>query len=327
MKETIIVSMQNEKHQISGQRVFSYLLLVTLLTYSVLQGNIPLISSAMAADQKMYVTPEAAVEDLVASLVKDDMDSLLNIFGRQHEKKLIGGDPVASRANRKLLYQEAQNMHKLRDDGDGRKILLIGAKAWPLPFPLVEEGKNWRFDTEAGIEEAINRRVGRNELSAIETCHAYIDAQVEYASVDRDGDQVLEYAQHFASTEGNKDGLYWEAAENEELSPFGPLVADAADYLEGRDPGDPFKGYYYKIIPRQGSSAVGGRYDYLINGNMIAGFALIAFPADYGNSGIVTFVCSHQGKVYQKNLGEDSDLIAAGIDEFNPDASWSEVKE
>lgn len=321
------MSMQSEKHRISGHRVFSYLLFATLLTYGVLQGGVSIISSAMAADQKMYVTPEAAVEDLVASLAKDDMDSLLNIFGRSHEEKLIGGDPVASRVNRKRIYQEIQNMHKLRNDGEGKRVLLIGAKAWPLPFPLVKEGKNWRFDTEAGIEEVINRRVGRNELNAIESCRAYIDAQVEYASADRDGDKVLEYAQQIASTEGNKDGLYWEAAENEELSPFGPLVADAADYLEGREPGDPFKGYYYKIISRQGSSAVGGRYDYIINGNMIAGFAMIAFPADYANSGITTFTCSHQGEVFQKNFGADSDLIAAGIDEFNPDASWSKVNE
>jgi hypothetical protein len=218
-------------------------------------------------------------------------------------------------------------MHKLRDDGKNRKVLYIGDQAWPVPFPLVKENGSWRFDTEAGIEEVINRRIGENELNAISICRAYIDGQIEYSSVDHDGDEVLEYAQLIPSTEGKKDGLFWESGDNEELSPFGPLVADAKDYLEGREPGDPFKGYYYRIITRQGADAPGGRYDYIINGNMIAGFALIAFPADGGNSGIMTFTCNHQGKVYQKNFGEDSDLIAAGIDEYNPDASWSEVKD
>jgi len=240
---------------------------------------------------------------------------------------LIGGDPIASRENRKQASEKAQAMHKLRDDGKNRKVLYIGDQAWPVPFPLVKENGSWRFDTEAGLEEVISRRIGENELNAISICKAYIDAQIEYSNVDRDGDEVLEYAQLIPSTEGKQDGLFWQAEDNEELSPFGPLVADARDYLEGREPGDPFKGYYYKIITRQNLDAPGGRYDYIINGNMIAGFALIAFPADYDNSGIMTFMCSHQGKVYQKNHGEDSDLIAAGIDEYNPDASWSEVKD
>ena len=215
----------------------------------------------------------------------------------------------------------------LVDDDKDRKILIIGSEEWPLPFPLVREKRRWRFDTEAGIEEVVNRRVGRNELGAIRNCHAAIDAQVEYASADRDGDEVLEYAQVIISTEGKKDGLYWEAADGEEASPFGPFIADAKGYLEGRDPGDPFRGYFYKVITRQGTNAPGGRYDYIINGNMIAGFGLIAFPADHGNSGVMTFMCNHQGKVYETDFGPDSDLIAAGIDEYNPDASWKLVEE
>ncbi|MFT5316590.1 MAG: hypothetical protein ACI9UK_002436, partial [Candidatus Krumholzibacteriia bacterium] len=162
---------------------------------------------------------------------------------------------------------------------------------------------------------------------AIEICRAYFNAQVQYASVDRDGDEVREFAQKVASEEGKKDGLYWEAGADEELSPFGPLVVEARNYLEGREVGDPFNGYYYKIVTRQGAEAPGGRYDYIINGNMIAGFALLAFPAEHGNSGIMTFICNHQGKVYEKDLGEDSDLIAAGIVVYNPDPTWSEVQE
>lgn len=282
----------------------------------------PLVSAAEENRQKTYTEAEDAVAALLAALQKKDIHDLLDVFGSQYEEELVGGDEVASRENREIVAKAMQTRTDLVEDGKDRKILIIGSEDWPLPFPLIREKRGWRFDTAAGIEEIINRRIGRNELNAISTCHAYIDAQVEYASEDRDGDEVLEYAQVITSTEGKKDGLFWEAEEGEEMSPFGPFVADAKGYLEGRDPGDPFKGYYYKIITRQGANAPGGRYDYIINGNMIAGFGLIAFPADYGNSGVMTFMCNHTGKVYEKDLGPDGDLIAAGIDEYNPDDSW-----
>lgn len=324
-----------DKHKNTRHGIICTALIITLVLYSLFPDVVPIItevnaevtSEAKTAEQMTFATPDAAVDTLLAALKKDDLETLFKIFGREYEDELIGGDPVASHEARKKAFEKAQEMHKLRDDSEVRKVLLIGPEAWPVPFPLVKEGENWRFDTEAGIDEVVNRRIGENELNAIAICRAYIDAQIEYSDADRDGDEVLEYAQLITSTEGNQDGLFWEAGENEELSPFGPLVADAKDYLEGREPGDPFKGYYYKIITRQDSNAPGGRYDYIINGNMIAGFAMIAFPADYGNSGIMTFICNHQGKVYQKNLGDDSDLIAAGIDIYNPDETWTEVKE
>jgi len=336
MKETLIVNTNSDKYINTGNRISTFILLITLVLCSPIQSVVPIISEAnaaaetseaKAAEQKTFATADAAVDTLIAALEKDDLDTLLDIFGREYEEELIGGDPIASRENRKQVSEKAQAMHKLRDDGKDRKVLYIGDQAWPVPFPLVKENGSWRFDTEAGIEEVINRRIGENELNAIDICKAYIDAQIQYSSVDRDGDEVQEYAQKIASSEGKKDGLFWQAEGNEELSPFGPLIADSRDYLEGREPGDPFKGYYYKIITRQGSDAAGGRYDYIINDNMIAGFAFIAFPADHGNSGIMTFMCSHQGNVYQKNFGEDSDLIAAGIDEYNPDATWSKVED
>ena len=329
------MSTKSDKYQNTYQVNITAVLITTLVLCSPFQNVAPIISEANAVEektevnveQKTFKTPDAAVNELIAALEKDDLDTLLDIFGREYEEELIGGDPIASREARKQASEKAQEMHKLRDDGENKKVLLIGSEAWPVPFALVKKGDSWLFDTEAGIEEVVNRRIGENELNAIEICKAYIGGQIEYSSADRDGDEVLEYAQKIGSTEGKKDGLFWESGENEELSPFGPLVADAKDYLEGREPGDPFKGYYYEIITRQGSDAPGGRYDYIINGNMIAGFALIAFPADYDNSGIMTFIFNHQSKVYQKNFGEDSDLIAAGIDEYNPDASWSEVKD
>ncbi len=308
------------------QRAISFALL-TIALCSPINIIAPFVSVAFAEEPMTYETPDAAVNSLLAALKKGDHETLLDIFGREYEEELIGGDPIASKEARKQASEKAQEMHKLRDDGKDKKVLLIGSEAWPVPFPLVMKDGNWSFDTAAGIEEVVNRRIGKNELNAIDMCHAYIEGQIQYSSIDRDGDEVLEYAQKILSTEGKKDGLFWESKEGEELSPFGPLVADASNYLEGHEPGDPFKGYYYKIITRQGANAPGKRYDYIINGNMIAGFATIAFPADYGNSGIMTFMCSHQGKVYQKNFGEDSDLIAAGIDEYNPDDSWSEVKD
>ena len=327
MKETLTVNTNSDKHNNTGQGTIPVVLIMALVFCGLFFNGVPVISSAFAADQKTFATPEAAVDSLLAALEKDDLDTLFDIFGREYEDELIGGDPIASREARKEVFEKAQEMHELRDDGENRKVLIIGSESWPVPFPLVNEGGSWRFDTAAGIEEVVNRRIGNNELNAIATCRAYISAQIEYASADHDGDEVLEYAQQITSTEGKKDGLYWEAGENEEISPFGPLVADAKGYMEGHEPGDPFKGYYYKILTRQGEDAPGGRYDYIINGNMIAGFAMIAFPADYANSGIMTFICNHQGKVYQKNLGDDSDIIAAGIDVYNPDASWTEVKE
>jgi len=287
----------------------------------------PLVNAAESAQQSTYNKAEDAVAALLAALQKDDMDAILDIFGRQYEDELIGGDEAASRENRQIAARAMQTYSNLVDDGRNRKILIIGSEEWPIPFPLIREKRRWRFDTEAGIEETVNRRVGRNELDAVSNCHATIDAQIEYASADRDGDEVLEYAQVITSTEGKKDGLYWEAADGEDVSPFGPLVADAKGYITEGVPDAPFKGYLYKIITRQGSNAPGGRYDYIINGNMIAGFGLIAFPADHGNSGVMTFMCNHQGKVYETDFGPDSDLIAAGIDEYNPDASWTLVEE
>jgi hypothetical protein len=280
-----------------------------------------------ATEQRTFATPEAAVEALVKSLNADDAADIIEILGPKHEESLIGGDEIAVRENRKRAGAAATEKAELHDAGEGRKILIIGRKSWPVPFPIVQAGDRWRFDTEAGLEELINRRIGRNELNVIKICHQYIDAQVDYASKDRDGDQVLEYAQQVISSEGQQDGLYWDSVAGEEFSPFGPLVADARNYLDGREPGDPYKGYYFKIITRQGEDAIGGRYDYIINGNMIVGFALIAFPAEHGNSGIMTFICSHTGRIHQKNMGPDGDLIAGAMSIHNPDVSWILVGE
>ena len=205
---------------------------------------------------------------------------------------------------------------------------MVGDEEWPFPIPLVQEAKGWRFDTAAGEEEIINRRIGRNELEAIAMLQALVEAQVEYASEDHDGDQVLEYAQRIASSEGKRDGLYWKADDDaaEDLSPLGPYLNDAGDYTEGKQAGDPWYGYYFKILLRQGEHPPGGAYDYVINGNMIAGFALAAFPAEYGASGIMTFIVNHQGIIYEKDLGENTEADVKALHTYDPDDSWQPAK-
>jgi hypothetical protein len=203
----------------------------------------------------------------------------------------------------------------------GEMEVVLGAEEWPLPFPLVrDEDGSWRFDTAEGIEALLDRRIGRNELSAIAIANAYVDAQIEYAQADRDGDDVLEYARRLASSPGQRDGLYWQAAPGEDESPFGPLVQKAERYLDTVEPDDPIRGYYFKILTRQGENPPGGSYDYVINGNMLAGFALVAYPADYGNTGVMTFVVNHRGVIQQKDLG-----AFTGMDRYDPDDSWDEV--
>ena len=220
-------------------------------------------------------------------------------------------------------------MHSLQEQGDNARVLIMGKKAWPFPIPIVHENKRWHFDTAAGKEEMLNRRIGENELDAIETLRAYVDAQQEYASEDRYDDEVLEYAQKIGSSPGKKDGLYWigRARLQRRAQSFRAFRADATDYLEGRKPGDPFKGYYYKILVRQGNNPPGGRYDYIIIGHMIGGFAMVAMPADYGSSGIMTFVVNQQGKVFEKDLGKNTRDRVNAMQEYNPDQTWTEVLE
>ena len=202
--------------------------------------------------------------------------------------------------------------------------LVLGKEEWPFPMPLVrgEDGR-WSFDTEEGLEVIVDRRIGRNELAAIAIAHAYVDAQIEYALEDHDGDEVLEYAQRLASSDGQHDGLYWESAPGEAESPLGPLVAGAEQYLDTVQPGDPIRGYRFRILTRQGPNPPGGAYEYVLDGDMIAGFALVAAPAEHGNTGIMTFVVNHTGRVYQKDLGAES----AKVDAYDPDASWTLVEE
>jgi hypothetical protein len=204
---------------------------------------------------------------------------------------------------------------------------VVGDQAWPVPIPIVKVGDRWRFATEQGIDELTNRRIGGNESNAIYVLRAYVAAQRAYAASDRDGDGVMQYARKLASAPGKKDGLYWpsDAAKGEEASPLGPLVAESTAYFAGRKEGDPYRGYRFKILTQQGANAPGGAYNYIINGRMIAGFGMVAYPAVYGQSGVMTFIVNQAGKIYQRDLGKNGAATSAAMTTFNPGPGWKDV--
>lgn len=282
------------------------------------------------AQQKTFKSSEEAVKNLIDAVKADDTKELLAIFGSAAKELISSGDEVADKAGRERFVKSYEEMNKLVNESDKKVILHVGNEDWPLPIPLIKKGEKWFFDAKAGKEEILNRRIGRNELNTIQTCLAYVDAQREYALKDWDGDGLFEYAQKFVSTPGKKDGLYWEAKEGEEQSPLGPLVAKAvkAGYTlrkSGEKP-KPYQGYFYKILKAQGKNAPGGEYDYMVRGKMIGGFALVAYPAQYGNSGVMIFMVNHDGAVYQKDLGRETEKIASAMKKFNPDKTWKKVE-
>lgn len=288
-------------------------------------------SLAVLQNQKTFASPDEAVKAVLEALKSGDLKDLSNIFGPGSENLISSGDPVEDKADRERFISLYQQKNKLEEANSTKAVLFIGNENWPFPIPIVKKDGTWLFDTNEGKEEIIARRIGRNELSVIQVCLAYVDAQKEYATKDRDGDGVLEYAQKFSSEPGKKDGLYWNAKEGDEQSPLGPLVAAAQDMgYTGKKSGDkpvPYYGYYYRLLKGQGKDAAGGAYDYIVKGKMIGGFALIAYPAHYGSSGIMTFIVNHTGEVYQKDLGEKTEKTALTIKLFNPDSTWKKVEE
>ena len=263
---------------------------------------------ALAADEQTFASPQDAVNALVTAATNHDTNALHAIFGPAGQD-LISPDAVQATEGFNLFVQHLTEKTQLVTNSDTNVTLEIGADGWPFPIPLVKQDGQWFFDTAAGKQEILARRIGRDELGAIGVCNAYVAAQREYAGEDRLGDGVLAYAQFLRSTPGTHDGLFWPAKSGEDLSPLGPFVAQAR--VEGyqrtakmlNDEQAPYHGYYFKILTRQGKHAPGGKYDYIINGRMIAGFALVAWPAEWGNTGVMTFIVNQQGKVYQKNLG------------------------
>ncbi len=291
--------------------------------------------ASAASSQTRFATPEEAVKALVHAAQAKDQTALTAIFGPDRAK-LLTGDPVEDGKALERFAANLERAHKLEKVSDTKLTLLIGDDNWPSPIPIVKDGNQWRFDTAAGLEEILNRHIGEDELSAILTCRAYVLAQWEYYTqangTSQDGLAV--YAQKFVSTPGKHDGLYWETPPGAKPSPLGSLVAHARTegYPVGQarptgTPKRPYHGYYFKILTRQGAHAPGGKFSYVINGNMIAGYALMAYPDKWGSSGIMTFIVNQQGRVYEKNLGPKTAQIAAGISEYDPDTNWKLVHE
>ena len=279
--------------------------------------------------QEGFSTPKAAVKALIDAIKKNDNEALLRVLSADAEDVVDSGDAVRDQQQRENFLSAYERKNSLVEER-GRSVLVIGESNWPFPIPIVKKGNQWFFDASAGREELLNRRIGQNELSTIQTLLAIVDAQREYASQDLNGNGIREYAQSFASNPGEHNGLYWETKEGESPSPLGPLVAAARSYgyeeKQSSDEPSPYYGYHYRILNAQGKHAAGGAYDYVVNGKMIGGFAVVAFPARYGNSGIMTFVVNHDGVVYQKDLGEDTEKSAEEITAFDPDQTWKKAQ-
>jgi Protein of unknown function (DUF2950) len=285
-----------------------------------------LVWCAPASAQEKFKSPEEAVTALVSAAKNGDKNAILAVLGPEGRDIVSSGDEVADRTTRENFIAAYDIKQALTQDGDAKATLVIGDKDWPFPIPIVSKDGTWRFDAKAGLDEILRRRIGRNELSAIQVCLAYVQAQNEYASLDPGGLGPHTYAQRIVSGPGKKDGLYWPTAEGDEPSPLGDLAAQASaeGYRVGQTP-IPYHGYYYRILKRQGASAAGGAYDYMVKGKMIGGFALVAYPAEYGNSGIMTFMINQDGTVFQKDLGPRTAKIARKIEAFAPDQTWTKV--
>jgi hypothetical protein len=272
--------------------------------------------------QRTFASPEDAGRALIEAIDSDNGRAIYAVLGRGSGALVYTGDPVQDKGTRAAIAAAYRIGVKFEMAGDAKATMLLGDNDYPFPYPLVKVAAGWQFDAKSGAEEIVNRRIGANELAAINVCLAYVDAQREYVLRDRDNNGLLEYAQKLSSAPGTQDGLYWATKEGEPFSPFGPLVAQARRQGYVKGPDEPYYGYYYKILTAQGKDVQGGAYDYIVDGKMIGGFALVAYPARWGVSGVMTFVCNHDGVVYEKNLGRETAAIAAKMAVYNPDATW-----
>jgi Protein of unknown function (DUF2950) len=282
-----------------------------------------------APGPRTFGTPEDAVRTLTEVVKAEKLDDLLAIFGPDGQELVASSDPVTGRRNRRVFTIAVAEGWKLIDQGSDRKVLVIGNEEWPFPIPLVRDANGWRFDTAAGKEEVIARRIGRNELAVIQICRTYVTAQRLYARHGHDGKPAGLYATAFRSDTGKQNGLYWPAGRGQKRSPLGDLVAQAAE--EGRTASadrqpSPFHGYYFKILTGQGAAAAGGAKDYVAGGHMSGGFALVAWPAQYDVTGVMTFIVNQHGVLHQKDLGSGTDANARAMALYDPDSSWGKVE-
>jgi hypothetical protein len=284
------------------------------------------VEVSAASAQQSFKSAEDAADALLNAAKSGETKDIQRVLGPDGADVAASGDEVEDAAARKRFTDAYEAKHRINMEGDHKAVLAIGEQDWPFPIPIVRKGDSWRFDTAAGRDEILDRRIGRDELDTIQACLAYVDAQHDYADVMRASTGTASYAQRIVSRAGQKDGLYWPTAPGESPSPLGELVASAT--TEGYHVGGeraPFHGYYFKILTRQGSAAPGGAYDYIVHGKMIGGFALVAYPAAYRNSGVMTFLVNHEGTVFEKDLGPDTAEIAERMSSFDPDDSWKKV--
>ena len=309
---------------------FKYTMKTLALALSIAASPLSnMAHAAPAMTQQTFATPEDAVKALVEAVRANDSNAVLVVLGPKSRSWLSSGDAVADRRAAEKFLINFERKHALSESAEGKVFLLAGEDDWSFPAPLVKKSGGWAFDSLAGREELINRRVGANELSAIQTLLATVDAQREYAVNDLDGNGFNDYAQRFVSTPGKRDGLFWPVYASEALSPLGPLVGLAAREGYGKKADGkpvPYHGYHFRMLSEQGKSAPGGAYSYLVKGKMIGGFAAIAYPAKYGVSGVMTFVVNHDATVYEKNLGKNTPASTLKMRSFSPDSSWTKVQ-
>jgi len=306
------------------------LTLILFVALAILSTALASKKAALAMEQKVFTSPEDAVTALVAAVRDNNNAELIAILGPDSEDLVFSGDRVADQNGRNRFLDIYDEKHYLDHESNVKTILYIGSRDYAFPIPIVQKENVWFFDTQEGKGEVLNRRIGRNELYTIKVLHAYTEAQREYAAIDRCGGGP-EFAQRLTSSADKKDGLYWEAKEGEEESPFGPLIAKATEVgYEGRlgtDNPEPFHGYFFKILKAQGKHAEGGAFDYVVKGKMILGFALVAYPAKYGASGIMTFIVNQEGKIYEKDIGSNTAETAAKMTKYDPDNTWRKYEE
>lgn len=283
---------------------------------------------AVKERQKTFESPEEAVKAMVNAVKKNNDKALAAIFGPGSQALVSSGDKVDDKVRRERFLKIYEEKNSIEPEGEGKAVLHIGNQDFAFPIPILKKQKAWYFDTKEGKEEILCRRIGRNELNVMDVLHAYTDAQREYAAGDPNNDGVMEFAQKLISSKGKKDGLYWEVKEGEKESPFGPLIAKASKegYAGKLDKPEPFHGYYFKILKSQGKNAKGGAFDYIVKGHMILGFGLVAYPAKYGSSGVMTFIVNQEGTIYQKDLGKNTDK-AASMTKYDPDKTWKKDEE
>lgn len=308
------------RHVIRFHRLATALALILLLA-----AALPAQAAKENETPPTWPTPQAAMEAFVAAARSGDGDRMVAVLGPGSHPIVRSGDPVADQQALQAFLVAVEERVFYQPHGQNQVTVNVGFDNWPMPVPLIKTGNAWRFDAAAGVEEMLNRRIGRNELAALETLMALVEAQLDYSSQDFDQDEVVEYAARIVSSEGQRDGLYWPVDPEEDPSPLGPLLAQAQQ--EGYSgQGGPYHGYFYRILTEQGPDARGGAYSYLANGHMVGGFAVVAWPAEYGRSGITTFLVNTNGLVWQKDLGPQTDPQCRAMTTYNPDQTWTRVR-